>query len=68
MIFRILKTYFGPPSPRMMLTRQLEEAERNRINFQASAEHVSAMVDMLDARIARIERDLQAMSTNQERK
>jgi len=61
-----LKTLFSKPTPRMLLTRQLDEAERMLINYKIHAEYAAAMVTMSDARIARIKKDIQAM--NQEQK
>lgn len=57
-----LKSLFGKPSARMLLTRDLEEAERHRVQHQAHAEYSAAMVTMLDARVARIKLQLQAMN------
>jgi hypothetical protein len=61
-----LKTFLSKPTPRMLLTRQLDEAERMLINYKMHAEYAAAMVTMSDARIARIKKDIQAM--NQEQK
>ena len=61
-MIKFLKTHLGKPSARMLLTRDLEDAERGRVTHQAHAEYSAAMVTMLDARIARIKRELQAMN------
>lgn len=53
---------FRQATPREMLTRQLEEAERSKITSAAIAEEHAAHVKMLDARIARIQREIQAMT------
>lgn len=55
---------FRKPTPRQMLTRQLEDAKRWRITSAATAEEHAANVKMLDARIARIQREIQAMTPN----
>lgn len=54
---------FRAPTPREMLVRQLEDAQRSKITSAACAEEHQAHVKMLDARIARIQRELQAMTT-----
>lgn len=57
---------FREPSPREMLTKQLEDAQRSRIESAARAEEHTANVTMLNARIARIQRELQAMNPKEE--
>jgi hypothetical protein len=57
--------YLNPlrtPTPREMLARMLDEAQRSKITSAAIAEEHQAHVKMLDARIARIEREIQAMT------
>lgn len=65
MKFTAIKALFCKPTPRMLLTRQLEDAERNKIDHQLADEYHQAMVKMLDARIARIKQQLQAMNQEQ---
>jgi hypothetical protein len=48
-----------------MLTQQLEEATRSKITSAAVAEQHAAHVAMLNARIARIRLELQAMNTQE---
>lgn len=64
MVFHLFRT----PTPAEMLKKQLADAKENRIKNEANAEYANAMVNMLNARIARIERELQAMTPNQEKK
>ncbi len=64
-ILSSIKTLFSKPTPRMLLTRQLEEAELQKITYQRHTEYTEAMVSMLDARIARIKQDIQAMNQEQ---
>lgn len=56
---------FREPTPLQMLTKQLEEAQRDRISSEATAEEHRANVQMLNARIARIKREIQAMNETQ---
>ena len=53
---------FRELTPREMLTRQLIDAERSKVSSAAIAEEHAAHVKMLDARIARIQREIQAMT------
>jgi hypothetical protein len=53
---------FRTLTPREMLTRQLEDAQRSKITSAAIAEEHAAHVTMLNARIARIQREIQAMT------
>lgn len=56
---------FRTITPREMLTKQLEESQRSKITSAAIAEEHAAHVQMLNVRIARIQRELQAMNTNE---
>lgn len=50
-------------SPAELLARQLASAQIDRITYAANAEQYQHHVKMLDARIARIRAELQAMTT-----
>lgn len=54
---------FRTLTAREMLTKQLEESQRSKVTSAAIAEEHAAHVQMLSARIARIQRELQAMNT-----
>ncbi len=56
---------FRQPTPMEMLSKQLDEAQRDRIESQATAEWHQAKVQMLNARIARIQREIKAMNETQ---
>ena len=56
---------FREPTPLQMLAKQLEQAQRDRITSEAQAEAHRANVQMLNARIARIKREIQAMNETQ---
>lgn len=56
---------FREPTPLQMLTEQLERAQRERITSEAQAEAHRANVQMLNARIARIQREIKAMNETQ---
>lgn len=51
--------WLKPNDADVLLRKQLEEAKRDRVKHAASAEEHVAWVNMLDARIARIESELQ---------
>lgn len=56
-------------SPAEMLAKQLDDAQRSRIEHAADAERYAYHVTMLDARIARIRSELKAITatpTNEE--
>jgi len=48
-----------------MLMKQLDEAQRSRIESAAIAEDHANHVKTMDARIARIQQEIQAMNTNE---
>ena len=52
-------------TPAEMLTKQLADAEVNRVTYMSLHEETSHTINMLNARIARIRRELQAMTTEQ---
>ena len=54
---------FRKLSPAELLAKQLADAQISRITYAASAEEHTQYVKMLDARIARIRAELQAMTT-----
>lgn len=56
---------FREPTPLQMLGKQLEQAQRDRITSEAQAEAHRANVQMLNARIARIKLEIQAMNETQ---
>lgn len=56
--FRIL-------TPAEMLTKQLADAELNRVTYMSLHEESTHSINMLNARIARIRKELQAMTTEQ---
>lgn len=57
MIFAAFRA-FRDPTPTQMLAKLLVEAKRSRIEHSIKAEEHNAWVTMLDARIARIEKEL----------
>ncbi len=54
---------FRKLTPREMLAKQLDDAQRYKIEYSAKREEVEYSLQMLNARIARIQRELQAMTT-----
>ena len=56
---------FRNPTPNELLAKQLDQAQRHLIAHQAQAEEHSAWVGMLNARIARIQLELKAMNTRE---
>lgn len=64
-MWSMIRNIFVLPSPAEMLARQLAKAQRDRIESIAAQEEYKAHVAMLDARIARIQKELQAMTTNE---
>lgn len=55
--------WLKPNDADVLLRQQLEEAKRDRAIHAAAAEEQAAWVDMLDARIARIESELQEVQS-----
>lgn len=53
-----MKQWVRLPSAKQLLQRDLESAERMRLSHQKAAEEHAAWVDMLNKRIARINREL----------
>jgi hypothetical protein len=53
---------FRTLTPGEMLAKQLDEAQRSKIASAAIAEEHAAHVAMLEKRIARIQREIQAMN------
>ncbi len=62
-MFKTFRNCFALPSPAEMLAKQLVAAQRERIESMARQEEYKAHVAMLDARIARVQREIQAMTT-----
>ena len=48
-----------------MLTKQLADAEVNRVSYMSMHEEATHSINMLNARIARIRKELQAITTEQ---
>ena len=48
-----------------MLTKQLADTERSRVTYMGLHEETTYSINMLNARIARIRKELQAMTTKQ---
>lgn len=59
----MIRNPFRSISPAEMLQTQLEDALKKRIENQATLEEFQHNVTMLNARIARIRREIQAMNT-----
>jgi Txe/YoeB family toxin of Txe-Axe toxin-antitoxin module len=59
----MIRNPFRALGPAEMLQRQLEDALKQRIENQATLEEFQHNVTMLNARIARIRREIQAMNT-----
>lgn len=57
-----MRNPFRTITPAEMLTRQLADAERHLVVFNAALEEHTHHVSMLNARIARIRQELQAMN------
>lgn len=52
-------------TPAEMLTKQLADAEVNRVSYMSMHEEATHSINMLNARIARIRKELQAITTEQ---
>jgi len=49
--------YLVDPTAKQIAARQLREAEADRLQYLATAEHARAMADMLTDRIARLKQE-----------
>lgn len=58
----MIRNPFRALTPAEMLNVQLEQALRNRVTYAALQEEATHSINMLDARIARIRREIQAMN------
>ena len=61
----MIRNPFRVLTPAEMLTKQLADAERSRVTYMSLNEEMSHTLNMLNARIARIRKELQAMTTEQ---
>lgn len=61
----MIRNPFRAMTPAEMLTKQLADAERNRVSYMSLHEDTTHTINMLNARIARIRKELQAMTTKQ---
>ena len=59
-----MRNPFRTITPAEMLARQLADAERDLVSFNAALEEHQHHVSMLTARIARIRQELKAMNTD----
>lgn len=65
-LWRAIVDAVFPLTPGRMLQSQLDEALKQRIENQATLEEYEHNVTMLNVRIARIRREIQAMNTPNE--
>jgi ribosome-interacting GTPase 1 len=63
----VIRNPFRALTPAQMLTKQLADAEINRITYMGMHEETQHSINMLDARIARIRKELQAIVTEQQK-
>ena len=63
----MIRNPFRVLTPAEMLTKQLADAERNRVTYMSLHEETTHSINMLNARIARIRKELQAMTTEQQK-
>lgn len=61
----MIRNPFRVLTPAEMLTKQLADAELNRVTYMTLHEESTHSINMLNARIARIRKELQAMTTEQ---
>lgn len=61
----MIRNPFRAITPAEMLTRQLADAQMNRVTYMALQEDATHSINMLNARIARIRKELQAITTEQ---
>ena len=61
----MIRNPFRVLTPAEMLTKQLADAELNRVTYMSLHEESTHSINMLNARIARIRKELQAMTTEQ---
>lgn len=63
----MIRNPFRVLTPAEMLTKQLADAERSRVTYMSLHEETTHSINMLNARIARIRKELQAMTTEQQK-
>ena len=61
----MIRNPFRVLTPAEMLTKQLADAELNRVTYMSLHEESTHSINMLNARIARIRKELQAMTTEE---
>ena len=61
----MIRNPFRVLTPAEMLTKQLADTERSRVTYMGLHEETTYSINMLNARIARIRKELQAMTTEQ---
>jgi hypothetical protein len=61
----MIRNPFRVLTPAEMLTKQLADTERSRVTYMGLHEETTYSINMLNARIARIRKELQAMTTKQ---
>ena len=61
----MIRNPFRVLTPAEMLTKQLADAELNRVTYMSLHEESTHSINMLNARIARIRKELQAMTAEQ---
>ena len=61
----MIRTPWRALTPAEMLTKQLADAEVNRVSYMSLHEEATHSINMLNARIARIRTELQAIATEQ---
>ena len=63
----MIRNPFRVMTPAEMLAKQLADAERSRVTYMSLNEEMTHTLNMLNARIARIRKELQAMTTEQQK-
>lgn len=61
----MIRNPFRAMTPAEMLAKQLADAERSRVTYMGLNEEMTHALNMLNARIARIRKELQAITTEQ---
>lgn len=64
----MIRNPFRGLTPAEMLAKQLADAERSRVTYMSMHEETTHSINMLNARIARIRRELQAMTNEKQEK
>jgi histidinol-phosphate/aromatic aminotransferase/cobyric acid decarboxylase-like protein len=63
----MIRNPFRVLTPAEMLAKQLADSERSRVTYMSLHEEMTHTLNMLNARIARIRKELQAMTTTEQK-